>query len=221
MNTKIFKPMPLLWFIMTFTKWYIIIVHILLWSIINVHQSALHTLAREKIYEVQLSGRKVRNSIDVHFRPTLQAGVHVRAFWNQLDRYQPIQPAQGHSCRRLKCNVERSWVVGRQVPRPTLYTLQDWGRPNVMMSGFLYFERWAYCIRLSLSCHVGQPQGCIYRLTCSHSELTKDHVLTSAHVKIFRTVTLNAVNKNVCKKKDCSWHAMNIFICTSTNVLRT
>ena len=40
-------------------------------------------------------------------------------------------------------------------------------------------------------------QGCIFRLTCSHPELTKDHVLTSAYVKIFRTVTRNAVNKSV------------------------
>ena len=40
-------------------------------------------------------------------------------------------------------------------------------------------------------------QGCIFRLTCSHPELTKDHVLTSVYVKIFRTVTRNAVNKSV------------------------
>ena len=40
-------------------------------------------------------------------------------------------------------------------------------------------------------------QGCIFRLTCSHPELTKDHVLTSAYVKIFRTVTRNAVNETV------------------------
>ena len=38
-------------------------------------------------------------------------------------------------------------------------------------------------------------QGCIFRLTCSHPELTKDHVLTSAYVKIFRTVTRNAVKR--------------------------
>ena len=62
-----------------------------------------------------------------------------------------------------------------------------------------------------------QVQGCIFRLTCSHPELTKDHVLTSAYVKFFRTVTRNAVNKSVWRKKDCSWlplnkHAMNIFI---------
>ena len=66
-------------------------------------------------------------------------------------------------------------------------------------------------------------QGCIFRLTCSHRELTKNHVLTSAYVKIFRSVTRKAVNKSVWKIKDCSWlplnkHAMNIFIQTSTNV---
>ena len=46
-----------------------------------------------------------------------------------------------------------------------------------------------------------QEQGCIFRLTCSHRELTKDHVLTSAYVKIFRTVTRNAVNRSVWRKK--------------------
>ena len=40
-------------------------------------------------------------------------------------------------------------------------------------------------------------QGCISCVTCSYPELTKDHVLTSAYVKIFRTVTRNAVNKSV------------------------
>ena len=40
-------------------------------------------------------------------------------------------------------------------------------------------------------------QGCIFRLPCSHPELTEDHVLTSAYVKFFRTVTRNAVNKGV------------------------
>ena len=60
-------------------------------------------------------------------------------------------------------------------------------------------------------------QGCIFRLTCSHPELTEDHVLTSAYVKIFRTVTRNAVNKSVWRKKDCFWlplnkHAMNIWL---------
>ena len=39
--------------------------------------------------------------------------------------------------------------------------------------------------------------GVHFCLTCSHRELTKDHVLTSAYVKISRTVTRNAVNKSV------------------------
>ena len=60
-------------------------------------------------------------------------------------------------------------------------------------------------------------QGCIFRLTCSHPELTEDHVLTSTYVKIFRTVTRNAVNKSVWRKKDCSWpplnkYAMNVWL---------
>ena len=60
-------------------------------------------------------------------------------------------------------------------------------------------------------------QGCIFRLTCSYPELTKDHVLTSAYVNIFRTATRNALNKSVWRKKDCFWlplnkHTMNIFI---------
>ena len=42
-----------------------------------------------------------------------------------------------------------------------------------------------------------KAQGCIFRLTCSHPELIEDHVLTSAYVKICRTVTRNAVNKSV------------------------
>ena len=48
------------------------------------------------------------------------------------------------------------------------------------------------------------PQGSIFRLTCSFPELTKDHVLTSAYVKIFRSVTRNAVNNSAWRKKDCS-----------------
>ena len=47
----------------------------------------------------------------------------------------------------------------------------------------------------SISKRLPYNQGCIFRLTCSHRELTKDHVLTSAYVKIFRTVTRNAVNR--------------------------
>ena len=44
---------------------------------------------------------------------------------------------------------------------------------------------------------IDDDQGCIFRLTCSYPELTEDHVLTSPYVKIFRTVTRNAVNKSV------------------------
>ena len=40
-------------------------------------------------------------------------------------------------------------------------------------------------------------QGCISCGTCSYPKLTEDHVLTSAYVKIFRTVTRNAINKGV------------------------
>ena len=45
--------------------------------------------------------------------------------------------------------------------------------------------------------NIWRGQGCMFRLTCSYPELTEDHVLTSAYVKIFRTVTRNAVNKSV------------------------
>ena len=45
-------------------------------------------------------------------------------------------------------------------------------------------------------------QGCIFCLTCSYPELIEDHVLTSAYVKIFRTVTRNAVNKSVPPGKE-------------------
>ena len=44
-------------------------------------------------------------------------------------------------------------------------------------------------------------QRCIFRLTCSHRELTEDRVLTSAYVKFFRTVTRNAVNESVWRRK--------------------
>ena len=39
-------------------------------------------------------------------------------------------------------------------------------------------------------------QGCISCGPCSCPELTEDHVLPSAYVKIFRIVTRNAVNKS-------------------------
>ena len=48
-----------------------------------------------------------------------------------------------------------------------------------------------------LEFHILAHQGCISCGTCSYLELTEDHVLTSAYVKIFRTLTRNAVNKSV------------------------
>ena len=51
----------------------------------------------------------------------------------------------------------------------------------------------------------------------SWADRTEDHVLTSAYVKIFRTVMWNAVNKSFRRKKNCSWlplnkYAMNIWL---------
>ena len=72
------------------------------------------------------------------------------------------------------------------------------------------------CEHKSKNAHTNR-QGCISCGMCSYPELTKDHVLTSAYVNIFRTVTRNAVNKSVWRKKDCFWlplnkHAMNIWL---------
>ena len=50
--------------------------------------------------------------------------------------------------------------------------------------------------KLVLTKRLGAKQGCISCGTCSYLELTEDHVLTSAYVKIFRIVTRNAVNKS-------------------------
>ena len=85
---------------------------------------------------------------------------------------------------------------------------------SCMVWGAIFFERFTISIsKYWIPCY----QGCIFRLTCSHRELTKDHVLRSVYVKIFRTVTRNAVNKSVWRKKDCFWlplnkHAMNIWL---------
>ena len=68
-----------------------------------------------------------------------------------------------------------------------------------------FFFRYTFMLSIFTFC----KQGCIFRLTCSHPELTDDHVLTSAYVKIFRTVMRNAVNKSVWSKKDCSWPPLN------------
>ena len=47
-----------------------------------------------------------------------------------------------------------------------------------------------------LSDNKSAMQGCISCGPCSCPELTEDHVLPSAYVEIFRTVTRNAVNKS-------------------------
>ena len=67
----------------------------------------------------------------------------------------------------------------------------------------LILEQISVCVPLSYHSiqHVYYCQGCISCGTCSYLELTEDHVLTSAYVKIFRTVTRNAVNKGVWRKK--------------------
>ena len=71
--------------------------------------------------------------------------------------------------------------------------------------------------RLCLQLHLNgdYKQACVFRLMCSHPEMNKDHVLTSACVRIFKTVTRNAVNKSVWRKNDCFWipfnkHATNV-----------
>ena len=89
-------------------------------------------------------------------------------------------------------NVNRRWLIG-----------SSWGRWNFAT--------------IEVKCSLSLRQGCIFCLTCSYPELTEDHVLTSAYVKIFRTITRNAVNKSVWRKKDCFWlplnkHAMNIWL---------
>ena len=54
-------------------------------------------------------------------------------------------------------------------------------------------------------------QGCIFvwRAPTLSWLLTEDHVLTSAYVKTFSTITRNAVNKSVGRKKDSSWLPLN------------
>ena len=97
--------------------------------------------------------------------------------------------------KSLLQNLYRIWV-------PTLSWKVTKMRPPFLIFFLIYFDFW------------GTSQGCIFRLTCSHPELTKDHVLTSACIKFFIIVTRNVVNKSVWRKKDCSWlplnkHAMN------------
>ena len=51
-----------------------------------------------------------------------------------------------------------------------------------------HFQKWYCSLEDTKNC-CSKPQGCIFRLTCSHCELTKDLVLTSAYVKFFNIST--------------------------------
>ena len=66
-----------------------------------------------------------------------------------------------------------------------------------------------------------ERQGCIFRLTCSHAELTKDYVLTSAYVKFFRTAMRNTIPKWQGAASLFTWsHLRNeFFACWSTEKL--
>ena len=66
-----------------------------------------------------------------------------------------------------------------------------------IIGGTVEFARSVFDSLLNAKFGKYPDQGCIFRLTCSHRELTKDYVLTSAYVKIFRTVMKNAVNRGV------------------------
>ena len=87
----------------------------------------------------------------------------------------------------------------RQVSRSlqSLHTnLSEQKLPPIVSALILHCSIKIKCRKMQIFDILGY-QGCIYRLTCSHPELTEDHVLTSGYVKIFRTVTRNAVNKSV------------------------
>ena len=58
---------------------------------------------------------------------------------------------------------------------------------RLIFAGF-YFISYLNLTRVYLCrqiTHSGRQQGCIFRLTCSYPELTKDHVLTSAYMLTF------------------------------------
>ena len=74
----------------------------------------------------------------------------------------------------------------------TLTHLFDISFLLVLTAAFLY--TWGAVKRTQ---RVYEAQGCISCGPCSCPELTEDHVLPSAYVEIFRTVTRNAVNKSV------------------------
>ena len=71
-----------------------------------------------------------------------------------------------------------------------------WGKDNITSTLDDSRAGIVYTLNFPLSIGPDDDQGCIFRLTCSYPELTEDHVLTSAYVKFFRTVTRNAVNNS-------------------------
>ena len=87
------------------------------------------------------------------------------------------------------CNIKKKQDQGASVQK-TVWTVN-----RCVNGGILSPALVVVCVS-GLYCAV-LAQGCIFRLTCSHPELTQDPVPTSAYVKIFRTVTRNAINKSV------------------------
>ena len=94
-------------------------------------------------------------------------------------------------------NANPSTKTLRTAPLPRIYSPQ-----KCMKSQHKGIERHITCCKTFNHVQAHQPynynccQGCISCGTCSYPELTEDHVLTSAYVKIFRIVTRNAVNKS-------------------------
>ena len=87
-----------------------------------------------------------------------------------------LQAAQLSTSQSLSVECGPNQLGGSQVPQPTFSWHPDacqLGNPiNLVAAIFFSLSFTAF-------------QGCIFRLTCSHPELTKDHVLTSAfeHLK--------------------------------------
>ena len=98
-----------------------------------------------------------------------------------------LQGPRGSKGRPIGPQGVNGWG-GQGVGLPLQSPRGSRGRPT----GSQGIEGWAYKV---LEGPTGQ--GCISCGMCSYPELTKDHVLTSAYVRNFRTVTRNAVNKSV------------------------
>ena len=68
--------------------------------------------------------------------------------------------------------------------------------PRILLLTFLPLSLQLAVRLIVKAVHPPEEQGYISCGTCSYLELTEDHMLTSAYVKIFRIVTRNAVNKS-------------------------